>query len=170
VLERATGQRLDALISEHLWAQIGAERHASIIVDTDGFRIAEGGMSATLRDIGRLGLMCLANGSLGRRQIVPPEWLGRLRTQLPDLTRAYALSIEYEPATPKAFYHDNWWITDAANGHFSAIGIHGQRLTIHHPSDTVVVKLSSQPSMEDPEIVALDTLGMNTIVSSLTTP
>jgi len=168
VLEHATGQGLEALVSEHIWAPIGAEHDASIIVDTDGFRIAEGGMSATLRDIGRLGLMCLADGCLGGRQIVPPKWLGRLRIQRPDLTHAYALSIEYEPATPNAFYHDNWWITDAENGHFSAIGIHGQRVTIHHPSDTVVVKLSSQPSMEDPEIVALDTSGINTIISSLT--
>ena len=168
VLERTTGQRLERLISEHLWAQIGAEQDASIIVDTEGFRIAEGGMSATMRDVGRLGLMCLANGTLAGRKIVAPEWLGRLRSQRTDLTRAYAASVEYEPATPKAFYHDNWWITDAASGHFSAVGIHGQHLAIHHPSDTVIVKLSSQPSMENPEIVALDTSGINTIISSLT--
>lgn len=169
VLERATGHRLETLISQYLWSQIGAEQEASIIVDTQGFRIAEGGLSASLRDLGRLGLMCLTHGRLDGRQIVPPDWLGRLRTQRDELIHKYTASTEYEPATPKAFYHDNWWITDARHGQFSAIGIHGQRLTIHHPSDTVIVKLSSQPAMEDAAIVALDASGINAILSSLTT-
>jgi CubicO group peptidase (beta-lactamase class C family) len=169
VLERAAGQRLETLISEHLWSKIGAEQEASIIVDAEGFRIAEGGLSASLKDLGRLGLMCLAGGHLDGRQIVPPDWLGRLRTQRDDLAQKYATSTEYEPATPGAFYHDNWWITDASHGQFSALGIHGQRLVVHHPSDTVIVKLSSQPSMEDPAIVALDTSGIDAIVTSLTT-
>lgn len=169
VLEQATGQRLETLISRYLWSQIGAEKEASIIVDRQGFRIAEGGLSASLRDLGRLGLMCLTDGLVDGRQIVPRDWLARIRSQHDDLVAKYAASTEHDPATPRAFYHDNWWITDAKHGQFSAVGIHGQWLTIHHPSDTVIVKLSSQPAMEDPEIVALDTSGINAILSSLTT-
>jgi CubicO group peptidase (beta-lactamase class C family) len=169
VLERGTGQRLETLTSEYLWSQIGAEQEASIMVDTEGFRIAEGGLSASRRDLGRLGLMCLADGHLGGRQIVPPDWLGRFRAQRDELTHKYAAAAEYEPETPGAFYHDNWWVTDARHGQFTALGIHRQRPMVHHPSDTVIVKLSSQPLMEDPVIVALDAAGFNAIVCSLIT-
>ena len=167
VLERATGRRLEELISEHLWSPIGAESDASLIVDNAGLRVAEGGLSATLRDAGRLGLMCLKHGHFNRLQVVPSEWLERLATRRGDLIESFAASTERDEATPNAFYHDNWWVTDAEQGHFSAIGIHGQRLTIHHPSKTVVVKLSSQPQMEDQAIAALDVTGIDAICSSL---
>jgi CubicO group peptidase (beta-lactamase class C family) len=169
VLERATGQRLETLLSVHLWSQIGAEQDGSIIIDKEGFRIAEGGLSTSLRDLGRLGLMCLEDGQLDGRQIVPQDWLGRLHAQRDDLVHKYAASTEYEPSTPRAFYHDNWWIADAARGQFGALGIHGQRLMVHHPSGTVVVKFSSQPLMEDPTIVALDSSGIDAIISLLVT-
>ena len=167
LLERVSGRPLEILISDHLWSHIGAEHDASIIVDADGFRIAEGGISATLRDMGRLGLMCLQDGFINGRQVVPPDWLMRLRIRRDDLIEMYRSSAEYDPDTPEAFYHDNWWISDAEDGRHSAIGIHGQRLAIHHPSRTVVVKLSSQPEMEDPSTLRLDSLGIEAICSSL---
>jgi CubicO group peptidase (beta-lactamase class C family) len=167
VLERATGRRLEDLISEHLWSPIGAEHDGSIIIDAAGFRVAEGGLSSTLRDIGRLGLMCLQRGEIEGRQIVPAEWFERLATRRDDLIGMFAASQDGDHATPHAFYHDNWWITDAQQGEFSAIGIHGQRLTVHRPSQTVVVKFSSQPVMEDSALVALDTRGIDAICSAL---
>ena len=50
VLEAATGERFADLVSERLWKPMGAERSAHITVDTGGFTLASGGMSATLRD------------------------------------------------------------------------------------------------------------------------
>jgi CubicO group peptidase (beta-lactamase class C family) len=166
VLERAADQRLETLISEYIWQPIGAESDASLIVDRSGFRVAEGGISATLRDVGRLGQMCLNNGSAGGRQVVPAKWLGRLRLPHHDLRTIYRESAEYDPSNPHTFYHDNWWVHDAEAGCYSAIGINGQRLAVDHRTNTVIVKLSSQPEMEDPVIVGLDNLGITAIQSS----
>ena len=165
-LERSTGVRLEKLLSHHLWSRIGAERDASIIVDANGFRVAEGGVSATLRDVGRLGLMCLRGGRVDGYRVVPGEWLQRLRTPNDDLNRAFSASAEYDSLNPDAFYHDNWWVSNPREGIFSAIGVHGQYLTVHNPSHTVVVKLSSQPSMEDPAMAALDAAGIRAICES----
>jgi len=62
VLERAAGAPLSALISREIWSRVGAELDANIIVDARGFPVAEGGISATLRDVGRFGQMCLDQG------------------------------------------------------------------------------------------------------------
>jgi CubicO group peptidase (beta-lactamase class C family) len=54
-LERASGQRLHELIARWLWQPMGAESDAEITVDGRGNPMADGGMCATLRDLGRFG-------------------------------------------------------------------------------------------------------------------
>jgi hypothetical protein len=53
VLERAAGQRLNELVERELWQPMGAEFDADVTVDGHGNPMADGGISATLRDIGR---------------------------------------------------------------------------------------------------------------------
>jgi len=62
VLEEATGEPLAQLISRYIWQAMGAEYDANITVDESGFVLGDGGMNATLRDMGRLGLLVLADG------------------------------------------------------------------------------------------------------------
>ena len=59
VLERATGKRFAQLLSEELWQKIGMEESANMTVDAAGFALADGGLSACLRDYGRFGQMIL---------------------------------------------------------------------------------------------------------------
>ena len=71
VIERAAGERLHDLISRELWQPMGAEFDAEITVDRQGNPMADGGVSATLRDLARFGLLFLRRGRAGRRQVVP---------------------------------------------------------------------------------------------------
>ena len=58
---------------------------------------------------------------------------------------AFASSPE-APGFPKgAFYHDQWWVRDAEAGVYSGYGINGQQVLVHHPSRTVIARLSSWP-------------------------
>jgi CubicO group peptidase (beta-lactamase class C family) len=167
VLERAGGGRFADLFSREIWSAIGAERDAEIVLDASGFSVVEGGICTTLRDLGRFGLMCLQAGELAGRQVVPAAWLGRLRFRNPALVDAFAASPEYDSARPDAFYHDNWWIYDAARGIYSGLGLNGQALLIHHPTRTVVVKFSTHPEFEDPRLFALQDAGMLALCESL---
>ncbi|HXV35770.1 MAG TPA: serine hydrolase [Myxococcota bacterium] len=160
VLERAAAARFAELFAREIWSALGAEGDAQIIVDASGFSIVEGGICATLRDLGRFGLMCLQHGALAGRQLVPESWLGRLRARDPELVGAFAASVEFDPAKPDAFYHDNWWIYDAARGIYAGLGINGQTLLVHHPTQTVMVKFSSHPAFEDRALFALQDAGM----------
>jgi CubicO group peptidase (beta-lactamase class C family) len=167
VLERVGGGRFADLFSREIWSRIGAERDAAIVLDRSGFSVVEGGICTTLRDLGRFGLMCLEGGELSGQRLVQKSWFERRRARDRDLIDAYAAAPEYDPAYPDAFYHDNWWIQDATRGVYSGIGILGQTLLIHHPSETVIVKLSSHPEFEDPRLFSLQDVGMLALCESL---
>jgi hypothetical protein len=167
VLERVGGGRFAELFSREIWSGIGAEHDAAIVLDKSDFSVVEGGICTTLRDLGRFGLMCLQSGELSGRRLVSASWFERLRVQDRDLVDAYATAPEYDPANPEAFYHDNWWIYDAQRGVYSGVGINGQTLLVHHPSDTVIVKLSSHPEFEDLRLFSLQDAGMLAICESL---
>jgi CubicO group peptidase (beta-lactamase class C family) len=167
VLEEIGGEKISELVSLDIWSRIGAERDASILLDSAGFSIVEGGISATLRDVGRFGLLCLKNGKISGRELIPAEWLGRLRVVDRGLVDAFAGTPGADPAFPDAFYHDNWWIDDATAGIYSGLGVYGQTLLIHHPTRTVIVKLSSQPAPEDGRIWALQGAGLLALCQSL---
>jgi CubicO group peptidase (beta-lactamase class C family) len=167
VLERAGGGRFADLFSREIWSAIGAERDAEIVLDNSGFSIVEGGICTTLRDLGRFGQLCLQGGELSGRQLVPADWLERLRVRDGELIDAYATSPEYDAAKPDAFYHDSWWIYDATRGIYSGLGLNGQTLLVHHPTRTVVVKFSAQPQFEDHRLFALQEAGMLALCESL---
>jgi hypothetical protein len=167
VLERAGGGRFSDLFSREIWAAIGAERDAEIIVDHRDFSLVEGGICTTLRDLGRFGLMCLQAGELSGRRVVPAGWLARLAVRDQELIDAFSGAPDVDPAKADAFYHDNWWIYDAERGVYAGLGINGQMLLIHHPTQTVVVKFSSHPEFEDPRLFAMQDAGLLALCDSL---
>ena len=67
VLERAAGARLHQLIAGELWQPMGAEFDAEITVDGRGNPMADGGICATLRDLGRFGQLYRGAQRLDRR-------------------------------------------------------------------------------------------------------
>lgn len=106
--------------------------------------LQDGGISVTLRDPGRFGLMHLRGGAIGGRQVLPASWVGRVGVPRPDLVEAFGGALTYDGvATPTSHYHDQWWVFDAERGIDGGIGIHGQALVIHRAADAVIVKLST---------------------------
>jgi CubicO group peptidase (beta-lactamase class C family) len=167
VLEKVAGEKFSLLVSREIWSLIGAEHDAEILVDASDFSSVEGGVCTTLRDLGRFGQLCLQNGRTSGREVIPAEWLARLRVVDRSLVEAFAGSRDFDPAVPEAFYHDGWWIDDARAGVYAGLGVYGQTLLIHHPTRTVIVKLSSQPDLEDPRMWALQGAGLMALCESL---
>ena len=151
-LERAGGDRFARLYSKHIWSRIGAEQDAVITVDAGGAPWTDGGISVTLRDLGRFGLMHLGGGEIGGRRVLPASWVARVGVPRPDLVAAFNGTLTYDGvATPTSHYHDQWWVFDADRGIYAGIGIHGQALVIHRPADAVIVKLSTHSDPLDRE-------------------
>ena len=144
-MERATGQRLASLFSDEVWAPMGAAHDADLMLGPAGFPLTSGGFCVTLEDLARFGLMHLQAGEIDGRQVVPAEWIQRLRVKDEALVDAFSASPEAGDFPAGAFYHDQWWVRDAQAGVYAGYGINGQQVMVHHPSRTVVARLSSWP-------------------------
>ena len=146
VLERAADERFPDLVASELWQPMGAERDAEITVDPRGNPLADGGISATLRDAGRIGQLALQRGTAARgRQVVPAAWLDDTIAGAHDGPAAFARGDGADGYPRGAHYRNCWWVTHPELPLFNAAGIHGQHIVVHVPSETVVVKLSSWP-------------------------
>jgi CubicO group peptidase (beta-lactamase class C family) len=152
VLERAGRARFSDLVATELWQPMGAEHDAEVTVDGHGSALADGGISATLRDAGRVGLLALRRGrardGVGQAegvQVVPAAWIDDTIAGAPDGVRAFRSGDGAWGYPPGAHYRNFWWVTDPRLPMFNAAGIYGQSVFVHVPSETVVVKLSSWP-------------------------
>ncbi|HET6171493.1 MAG TPA: serine hydrolase [Gaiellales bacterium] len=160
VLERVGGAAFPELFSRELWSRIGAESDAQIMLDNSGFPIVEGGICTTLCDLGRFGLMCLEDGLVDGGQVVPAEWIARVRRADPELTDAFRASGDASLREPGAFYHDQWWVHDGPRGVYAAMGMNGQSILVHRPARIVIAKFSTFPDALDDSLFDLHHAGM----------
>ncbi|TPP06605.1 serine hydrolase domain-containing protein [Rhizobium glycinendophyticum] len=148
LIERATGERYADVMSERLWKPLGAYHHASITVDAEGSARAAGGISVTARDLARVGEMLRQDGMVDGKRIVPKVWIGDMLT-----AGDHQAWVDGHPNFfPNGRYRSQWYQSGEADGAFAAIGIHGQWLYVDPSTETVVVKLSSQPNPLDDEL------------------
>lgn len=139
VLEAATGQPLAELISEHVWRPMGAEFDANITVDKGGAVLADHGMSSTLRDLGRVGLLVLNGGKAYGKDVIPAAFIEDIFGQEGDPYWPYEAG-ELEP-----YYRSFWWGEGNADGDVAGYGIHGQFLRVAPEAGLVITMYSTWP-------------------------
>jgi CubicO group peptidase (beta-lactamase class C family) len=155
VCERAAGQPMPELISALVWAPMGAEHDASVIHDSLGTAVHDGGLCATARDVARFGQMLLDGGTVpdgarGTRRVIPPRWLRQGWAVDSDVRAAFAASPA-EPAFPGGWYRSQFWFRPGTHGDvLLGLGIHGQMLHVSRRTGTVCLKFSSWPQAQNP--------------------
>lgn len=155
VCERAAGAPMAALMSELVWAPMGAGQDALLIHDGVGTAIHDGGLCATARDVARFGQLLLdggvvPDGSGGTRRVVPPSWLRRAWAVDADARSAFAASPA-EWAFPGGWYRHQFWFRPGDYGDvLLCLGIHGQMLHVSRRTGTVCVKFSTWPQAQNP--------------------
>ena len=149
VCERASGTRMADLVSERIWAPMGAEQDADITCDAVGTAIHDGGISAIARDLARFGQLLLDDGRVGHHQVIPEKWLSDSLNPDPDVRAAFA-SSENEPVLPGGWYRNQFWFVPGSRGDVQlCLGIHGQMVHVDRATRTVAVKLSSWPEAQN---------------------
>ena len=137
VLEAATKQSLAELISEHIWQPMGAEFDANITVDEGGLVLADHGISATLRDLGRIGLLVLNDGkAFGNKT----AFIQDILRQQGDPNWPYPAPNGYTP-----YYRSFWWGEGNPGGDISGYGIHGQFVRVVPEAGLVITMYSTWP-------------------------
>jgi CubicO group peptidase (beta-lactamase class C family) len=150
VCEAASGLPMPELAAQLIWRPMGAESDAAFLTDTVGGAVHDGGLLATARDVARLGQLVLAGGMVGGREVVPVSWIAGLWQVSPELRAAFAASSG-GPFMPGGWYHNQWWVLPGPHGDLLlGLGIHGQLLRIDPATRTVIVKLSSWSTAQNP--------------------
>jgi CubicO group peptidase (beta-lactamase class C family) len=165
VVEKAGGARLHELISREIWAAMGAEFDAEITLDRHGNPMADGGMCATLRDLGRFGEL-FRTGSAAR--VVPPAWIEDTVRGAPDGAAAFLADPTGPADVPTGMHYRNcWWVRDPVVPFFHASGINGQSVFIHPPARLTVAKLSTWPVALSPQLRQLTIDGVLGLAAAL---
>jgi CubicO group peptidase (beta-lactamase class C family) len=142
LLQRVTGKSYAALLSERIWSKIGAQDDAYVWVDPIGSQITSVGLSATLRDLGRLGETIRTQGRFNGRQVIPQAVIAEIRKGGDtDKFKAngQAMRAGYS-------YHNQWWIPHDRDGTFEMKGLFGQHMHINPAAELVIIKLSTHPA------------------------
>src|SRR5580704_794917 len=141
VCERAAGRPMAELISELIWAPMGAGCDAVLLHDGLGTAVHDGGLCATARDVARFGQMLLDGGRVpdrsgyGRR-VVPPQWL-RQAWAVDSETRAAFAASPAEWAFPGGWYRHQFWFRPGDYGDvLLCLGIHGQMVHVSRRTNT----------------------------------
>ncbi len=140
VISRVTGKSLADTISELIWSKIGAEHDALLVVNERGFPEAGAGMSATLRDVARFGLLFTKNPAPGQRSIISEQILRRIFSSRGGADEHGMLPLTYQ------------WDMLSDKGELAKGGWAGQLLYINREKDVVVAyfgtNLTANPKLE----------------------
>lgn len=148
IVSRVTGRDLARLLSERIWSRMGAEQDAYMTVDSKGTPFAGGGLSAGLRDLGRIGLLMLNGGEINGQRLFPQEVVEHIRAGGDKKAFAKAGYKSLEGGS----YRSMWWVFHNKHGAFAARGVHGQTIYIDPTADMVIVRFSSFPTAKNAKI------------------
>lgn len=150
VYERACDQPYSDILSEYLWAPLGAEQNGYIAVDAHNAMRAAGGVCVAPRDLARFGEMIRRRGIAGGQQVVPGGWIDDINAR--GDAEAWARS-EFADLFPQASYRSKWYRIDRSKGVLCAFGIHGQWIYIHPQAELVMIRMASEATALDPDRV-----------------
>ncbi len=143
IISRVVGKSVTELASERLWRPMGAEQDAYQTVDGKGVPFAGGGISAGLRDLGRLGLLMLDEGEINGQRLFPAKVVEKIRAG-GDPSKFVGFAT-----IPNGSYTSQWWVFNNDHGAFAARGVHGQTIYVDPTADMVLVRFASFPKAQN---------------------
>src|ERR1700722_4965662 len=119
-------------LSEKIWSKFGMETDATWWLESpNGLEVGGSGLSATLRDYGRLGLFLLGGGYAGGEQVLPVGWVKEAGS--PKLVGGKTVDYGFML----------WPVPNSVGtineGAFAASGIFGQKIYINPRENVVIV-------------------------------
>lgn len=145
IIARVTGKDVAELLSERIWSKIGTEQDGYVTVDAKGMPFAGGGLSASLRDLGRIGLLMLNGGKFNGQTIFPDKVVENI---IAGGDKAAFAKAGYN-TLPGGSYKSMWWVFHNHHGAIAARGVHGQTIYIDPTAQMVIVRYSSFPNAKN---------------------
>ena len=144
MISRVTGKAVTDLASERLWRRMGTEQDAYQTVDGKGVPFAGGGVTAGLRDLGRLGQLMLNGGEINGERLFPAEVVEKISAG-GDRSKFGDGFPTFGPGS----YTSQWWVLHNEHGAYAARGVHGQTIYVDPTAEMVLVRLASFPRAQN---------------------
>ena len=141
IVSRVSGKSVTDLLSERIWSRMGAEQDGYFTVDGIGTPFAGGGLSAGLRDLGRIGQLMLNEGEINGQRLFPAE----VAKNISGGGDKAAFEKAGYKTMPGGSYRGMWWVFHNDHGAYAARGVHGQTIYIDPTAEMVIVRFSSHP-------------------------
>ena len=148
IISKVTGKDIASMLSERIWQKMGAEQDGYMTVDAKGIPFAGGGLSAGLRDLGRIGQLMLNSGEINGQRLFPKEVVENIQAGGDKNAFAKAGYKTLEGGS----YHSMWWVMHNEHGAYAARGVHGQTIYVDPTAEMVIVRFSSFPSAANSKI------------------
>ncbi|TCL09081.1 hypothetical protein BXY66_1124 [Shimia isoporae] len=165
VVEAASGESYLNVLAE-LWENIGAQDPAYSELGPKGIVQTSGGLFTSSRDLLRFGIMMLENGEVGDTQAIPSDWIADTILANDEVIAAYERSA-YAEVFEGFHYRNQVWVKNRENGVFYGIGVYGQLLYVNQTANVVMVKLSSQPDVQNTSMYLDSMAAMDGIAETL---
>jgi CubicO group peptidase (beta-lactamase class C family) len=148
IISRVTGKDLAHLLSDRIWSKMGAELDGYMTVDAKGTPFAGGGLSAGMRDLGRIGLLMLNGGKINGKRLFLKKVTENIRAGGDKKTFAKAGYKMLKGGS----YRSMWWVFHNKHGSFAARGVHGQTIYVDPTAEMVIVRFASFPTAKNAQI------------------
>ena len=137
IIQKVTGQSVSDYFTANIWQQVGADFDATWNVDrVGGYEKTFCCFNAVARDYARIGQLVLDKGVVpfDKQQVISSSWMKRITS---PVTR-----LDYGWGYGAYFWHPYQGVS-------LMLGLHGQFVYIDIPNNTVIVKLSDEPTDTD---------------------
>ena len=137
IIQKVTGKSVSDYFTSYIWQPVGADFDATWNVDkVGGYEKTFCCFNAVARDYARIGQLVLDKGVVPetKKQIISSSWMKRITS---PVTR-----LDYEWGYGAYFWHPYQGVS-------LMLGLHGQFVYIDIPNNTVIVKLSDEPTDTD---------------------
>jgi len=144
LITRVSGMSLNDFIQKNIWSKLQVEHDAFMVADRAYMPVATAGMNSTARDAARFGSLIMNDGLYNGQQIIPKNWIEKITHISPLDMKRMQENKKYQGETWQA-YKNMWWVLDAQQGEFAAVGVYGQVIYINKAKNVVAAYFSSQP-------------------------
>lgn len=141
LIEKVTGRAVYDVLSERIWAKIGAESDAQLVVNRRGIGVSHAGLTATLRDVARFGLLLTPSRRVVTSQtVIPTSLIHAIEQGREDLTQPKEILRRYDSVKVSAYQ----WQAVTRDDAFWKGGYGGQMLYVSPGKDLVVAYVGSE--------------------------
>lgn len=136
IISGATGTTVSDYLEKKIWKPLGMEQKGYWVIDNQGNEFTAAGLSASLVDYAKFGLLFLHNGKLNDKQLISEEWVKKSIT--PDAP--HLLPGLNDNSNNDFGYGFQWWVFEGDEGEYAAMGIYNQLIYINPKHNIIIVK------------------------------